>query len=239
MKKFQMGFTLVELMVVVGIIGVLSAVMYANFSQSSAHSRDAQRQADLQVLSTAIELYKNKYGRYPEGCNGPATWSGHAPGVDCPSGSPLSHQYIVDLAPEFLPRLPQDPKLNGDASGYMYATNAEGTVYILKVRLTVESENVDYGHPFQSCDADNTASTQPLCNRVYPSNNKPAHCQQNNAIFDTSYAVWGGFAVPNLSVGHSNYDTLVERGTEDIICEVKYSPPPPTPWWWPWWPWWP
>jgi len=216
MKKFTSGFSLVEIMVVVAIVSILSAVAYMNFSESSAVFRDAQRQADLRVMSTAIELYKNKYGRYPEGCNGPGVWSGTAPDYSCSSGN----QYIQGIAPEFIPRLPRDPKRNGDNSGYVYATNADGTVYILKVRRTVESETVDYNHAFKSCDADNTAS--PLtCNRVYPSNSKPNHCQAHNSIFRTSYAVWGGYAVPNLSITHSNYPTLVERGTEDIICEIS------------------
>jgi len=216
MKKFQSGFSLIEIMVVVGIIGVLSAVGYANFSQGSAQSRDVQRQADLRIVSTALELYKSENGEYPQGCNGPGTWSGHAPAYDCP-GNPY---YIEGLAPKYLPRLPQDPKLNGDNSGYVYTTNADGTVYIFKVRLTVESENVDYGHPFQSCDTNNTNSAVPLCNTVHPSNNKPNHCQNNNPIFDTSYAVWGGFAVPDVSVTNTNYDIGVERLTEDIICEI-------------------
>ena len=203
-------------MVVVSIIGILSAVLYVNFSQGSELSRDTQRQADLRIVSAALELHKNKYGVYPQGCNAPGTWSGHAPDYDCATGN----QYIVGLAPEFIPRLPQDPKLNGNNSGYVYATNAEGTVYIFKVRLTVESENVDYGHPFQSCDTNNTNSAVPLCNTVHPSNNKPNHCQNNNPIFDTSYAVWGGFAVPDVAITNSFYDVGVERLTEDIVCEI-------------------
>jgi prepilin-type N-terminal cleavage/methylation domain-containing protein len=216
MKKFQFGFSLIEIMVVVSLIGILSAVGYANFSQGSAQSRDAQRQADLRIVSTALELYKNKYGQYPQGCNSPGTWSGHAPAYDCSSGN----QYIVGLAPEFIPRLPQDPRISGDNSGYVYTTNADGTVYIFKVRLTVETENVDYGHPFQSCDTNNTNSSVPLCNTVYPSNNKPTHCQRNNSIFNTSYAIWAGFAVPDVVVTDSFYDVGVERLTEDIVCEI-------------------
>lgn len=206
-------------MVVVSIIGVLSAVLYVNFSQSSESSRDIQRQADLQIVSTALELYKNKYGEYPQGCNAAGSWSGHAPDYACASGN----EYILGLAPEFIPRLPQDPKLNGDNSGYAYLTNSDGTVYKFVAHRTVESENVNYGHPFQVCDADNTVSPFPQCNTVFAApynNNKPNQCMSNNSIFDTSYGVWGGFAVPTVAVTSSNYDTLVERGTENVVCEV-------------------
>jgi prepilin-type N-terminal cleavage/methylation domain-containing protein len=220
MKKFQHGFSLIEIMVVVGIIGILSAVLYVNFSDGSEISRDAQRQADLRTVDTALELYKNKYGEYPAGCNGPEVWSGHAPDYDCPSGN----QYIVGLAPEFIPRLPQDPKLNGDDSGYVYATNAEGTVYIMKARLTVESENVDFGHPFQSCDTDNTTSDTPICNRLSNANNggnRPAWCQENNDTFNTSYGIWGGLAEERfgwIHVGNPGGQARAQEATEDVLC---------------------
>ena len=219
MKKLHLGFSLIEIMVVVSIIGIMSAVAYVNFSQGSELSRDAQRQADLQTVSTALELYKNKYGEYPQGCNSPGTWSGHAPDYDCSSGN----QYIVGLAPEFIPRLPQDPKLNGDNSGYVYLTNNEGSVYKFIAYRTVESEVVTYDHEFKNCDVDNTASAVPLCNTVYASpynNNRPNQCRNTNAAFQTSYAVWAGFVVPTVAITNSNYDLFVERGTEDVVCEI-------------------
>jgi len=219
MKKFQPGFSLIEIMVVVSIIGILSAVLYVNFSQGSELSRDAQRQADIRIVSTALELHKNKYGRYPQGCNSAGTWSGHAPDYQCSSGN----QYIVGLAPEFIPRLPQDPKLNGDNSGYAYLTNSEGSVYKFIAYRTVESEVVNYDHEFKICDSDNTASAVPLCNTVFASpynNNRPSQCRNTNADFRTSYAAWAGFAVPTVSVTNGNYDLLLERATENVVCEI-------------------
>jgi prepilin-type N-terminal cleavage/methylation domain-containing protein len=215
MKKYCLGFSIIEVMIVVAIIGILSAVGYANFSQGSEQSRDAQRQGDLRIVSTALDLYKSKYGRYPEGCNGPNTWSGHAPSLDCSSGN----QYIVGLAPEFIPRLPQDPKLNGNDSGYAYLTNNEGSVYKLVAYKTVESEGVTYEHEFKICDTDNPMSSGSICADV-GGTGAPAHCVTGNPsqVFETSYAVWGGFARPNVSITDPGYDDEVESDTEEVIC---------------------
>jgi len=210
MKKVTAGFSVMELLIAVSIIGILSAVLYANLSEGSAESRDVQRRSDLRTLQSAIELYKNDNGRYPEGCNGPGVWSSQkGSGYDCSSGS----QYIVGLAPKYIPTLPKDPKLNGDEtySGYMYVTNTDGTVYKIMVKNTVESEVVDYANEFKSCDATNNSSG--ICDATYPSNSKPNHCQENYSKFKISYAVWGGYA-------DETTDARVERYTEDIVCDV-------------------
>lgn len=222
MRNKQLGFSLVELLVVISIIGILSAVLYANFSQGSAQARDAERSADLRNVQSALELYKNKNGRYPAGCRPVGSWSGQTGSAyPCPSGN----QYIVGLAPEFLPTLPVDSKLNGSNSGYVYATNANGTVYKFMALATVESEVVTYDHEFKSCDVDTTVNQRP-CNQVqtilgtpsHSAGSRPQKCLATNATFRTSYGVWGGFAIPTVSPSNPNYVIQTERQTEFVIC---------------------
>ncbi|MGI6103504.1 MAG: type II secretion system protein [Patescibacteria group bacterium] len=60
------GFTLTELMIVIGIIAILSTIVTANLSKGRAVARDARRQQDLSTIATALELYANRNGgSYP------------------------------------------------------------------------------------------------------------------------------------------------------------------------------
>jgi prepilin-type N-terminal cleavage/methylation domain-containing protein len=59
------GFTIVELIVVVAVIGVLSTVTYVAFGQFTANARDAQRKSSVTVISEALEKYYQANGEYP------------------------------------------------------------------------------------------------------------------------------------------------------------------------------
>lgn len=64
MNKTQ-GFTLIELMLVMAIIGILAVVGLGSYTQAVIKSRDTQRKSDLNQIARAIELYNNDVGRYP------------------------------------------------------------------------------------------------------------------------------------------------------------------------------
>jgi prepilin-type N-terminal cleavage/methylation domain-containing protein len=231
------GFTLTELLVAMALIGVLATIVYANFGSAGATGRDAQRQADLRLLQTAIEQYKVKNGYYPAGCQGENQWSGGTYG--CPTGN----EYIVGLvAGGFISRLPVDPRPGtaGTQRGYVYVSNRHsgnntgGTVYKLMALNTVESETVTYSHPLKSCDIrpdaagrfqnvnENGIDTGGWCAWVHASNGPVSWCRgsdiignQNTGEFLRSYGVWGGFAAERTSGSRA---TRVQDTTA-IICK--------------------
>ncbi len=126
------GFTLVELMVVVSVIGILSSIVYANFGGARSASRDDVRKSALKEVQLALELYKAQYGSYPAaGCSvGSGVWAGPGPSGSMPAASTCS-VYIVGLTPDFIATLPTDPSRESEAGiGYYYQSDGASYKFI-------------------------------------------------------------------------------------------------------------
>lgn len=61
----QQGFTLIEIMVVVVIIGILAALIAPNIIGRDDQARVAAARSDLQAISQALDMYKMDNFRYP------------------------------------------------------------------------------------------------------------------------------------------------------------------------------
>ncbi|PLS80603.1 hypothetical protein CYG49_05035 [Candidatus Saccharibacteria bacterium] len=62
----QKGFTIVELLIVIVVIGILAALVLNTFSGVQARARDSQRQTDTNSLATQLEVFYNDNGGYPQ-----------------------------------------------------------------------------------------------------------------------------------------------------------------------------
>ncbi len=127
MKKFlkkQSGFTLLELLIVIVIIGILALIIVPGLASGPKRARDAQRKSDMRAVKNALETYYNDKNVYPapaSGTNGSTTYFANLSTV---------------LVPDYLPSVPADPK-SGVATGYVYGVNSTvtPTKYVIETNL--------------------------------------------------------------------------------------------------------
>ncbi len=115
--KKQEGFTLLELLIVIVIIGILAVLIVPNLASGPQRARDGQRKSDLRNIKTALETYFNDKNGYPSS----ATWK-----TDLNTGG------------TYIKTIPVDPKTKSD---YSYVPSASGCAsgacvsYVLEATL--------------------------------------------------------------------------------------------------------
>lgn len=99
----QSGFTLIEVMVVVVILGILAAVVVPKIMTRPDDARAQVARSDIRAIESALNLYKLDNFTYP------TTEQGLEALVERPSGSPEPKGWKEG---GYLPRLPVDPWKN-------------------------------------------------------------------------------------------------------------------------------
>lgn len=66
MRNKNKGFTLIEMLVVITVIGLLAALILVGLSSFRTRGRDTRRIADLKEVQNGLEVYYMKNGVYPD-----------------------------------------------------------------------------------------------------------------------------------------------------------------------------
>lgn len=172
--KQKAGFTLIEIIVVSAVVFLMATVAYAAINISKARSRDARRLGDMKQIVTALDIYYDQFGHYPD----PHSYK---PSVSNCGGYDISSdaQPFLDplLTAGILSQSPTDPLNSGNCSpgpsGTVYAyqyyaagTNGcpadKGNYYVLGVRYMETSFGQSYsGSPGFSCGNHDWQGTGP------------------------------------------------------------------------------
>lgn len=114
-RSFSSGFTLVELLLVIAIIGILISFLSISFFSVRQRTTDAQRKTDIQELRSALEQFRSDNDLY-------MTFGEYA-AVNC--GSPFK----TATSNTYIQKTPCDPKTTGQK--YFYFPYNAGFSYVL------------------------------------------------------------------------------------------------------------
>ncbi|SFM47206.1 general secretion pathway protein G [Ectothiorhodospira mobilis] len=99
-RRFQHGFTLIEVMVVVVILGILAAIVVPRVMDRPDDARITKARSDIRALESALNLYKLDNYDYP------TTDQGLDALVERPDGRPEPRNWREG---GYIDRIPQDP----------------------------------------------------------------------------------------------------------------------------------
>ena len=115
--RSQEGFTLIELMVVILIIGLLATIVVQNLKGATDKAKRIKAQADISAFKTALDRYYLDNGSYP------STDQGLTALVSAPSNGKVPADYP---AGGYIEKIPNDPW------GNPYVYQSDGDNYVLK-----------------------------------------------------------------------------------------------------------
>jgi prepilin-type N-terminal cleavage/methylation domain-containing protein len=75
LKKRDQGFTIVELLIVIVVIGILALLVITTYSGIQQKARNSKRSSDVKSLQTHLEAFYSQNGYYPSRTNmNDASW---------------------------------------------------------------------------------------------------------------------------------------------------------------------
>ena len=110
--KFSKGFTLVEILIVVIILGILAAIVIPQFTQASDDARQSSLTSDLQTVRGLLELFKVQHlENYPDSTSGDTFTAALTSRTDADETPNATGKFGP-----YLQKFPANPYISGDAA---------------------------------------------------------------------------------------------------------------------------
>ena len=116
LRRAHDGFTLIELMVVILIIGLLATIVVQNLRSATDKAKRVKAQADISQIKSALDRYYLDAGSYPTSDQG----------LPALVAAPTSGNDPKDWGGPYIERIPLDPW------GHPYFYQSDGNEYLLK-----------------------------------------------------------------------------------------------------------
>ncbi|MFA5239927.1 MAG: prepilin-type N-terminal cleavage/methylation domain-containing protein [Phycisphaerae bacterium] len=147
--RAKSGFTLVEILIVVVILGILAAIVIPQFTDASEQAKESSLVSDLQTMRSQIELYKIQHKGVVPGAGGDATVEQAITGLTDENGNVAAAPGSGVYGP-YMQKLPKNPFTDGRG---INGAAADGSVQ--GWTLDVDPESTTYGY-FAASDANHS-----------------------------------------------------------------------------------
>lgn len=126
-KRFQKGFSLIELLVVATIMIVITTIGLVSYAQSTRNSRNAKRKSDLEMVRQALVLYRNDNNLYPD-----------------PVAADDTNAAFLEMLTTITDYISFNSIVDPKSPTYDYTYSSDGSIFSLDATLETESGTEAY-----------------------------------------------------------------------------------------------